>query len=585
MGLFDVNPKKYTQPAFVIQLGFMIFVLIIICKLIDLQIIKHKHLEELASNMRQTSKKFTLRGEIVDRNGVRLAADTTLYDVYAHPKYYNIDPKDIAAELSPIVKMPKATLYKMLNTKIHSTITIKKDIDRTTMLQIKKLKIRGMDIVKKNERVYPQGKLASHVLGYVNDDANLYAGVESTAMQMLISTPKINPIEYDGRGNVIYDFNTDPTYTAAPLQGKKITLTIDSTIQHLCEVELQKMITKTHAKRGTVIVMNPKNGEILAFAILPNYNPEKYNKFSQEVIKNWVLSDVYPPGSTFKILTIASALETGAITPGVRILDTGKIEIQGWPITNYDFRKHPFPGSIDLRYLFEHSSNVGSAKVALMMPKSDHYNMLKSFNFGSKTGIDLPGESAGILPPPRTWDTVRQATIGFGYSIASTPIQVAAAVAAIANDGVWITPHIIKYDEKTALEKIKSHRVLKVETAKSLTRILAASIQQSKSTAGKIPDYKVAGKTGTSRKPNPFGPGYLEGQVFTSFAGYFPAENPQVLIMVVVDDPRGADIWGSTVAGPVFNAIATEISHNLNLKQAGPVSISEVKKLEAKRSN
>ncbi|MDD3150239.1 MAG: penicillin-binding protein 2, partial [Candidatus Gastranaerophilales bacterium] len=385
------------------------------------------------------------------------------------------------------------------------------------------------------------------------------------------SVPKIQPIEYDGKGNVIYDCNTDPIYTAMPLQGKQLTLTIDSSIQHVAEVELSKMLEKTNAERGTVIVLNPKNGEILGLAVLPNYNPENYNKFKQSIVKNWVLSDVYPPGSTFKILTIASAIESGAITKDTKINDTGKITIQGWTIKNYDYSQHKNPGIIDLEYLFEHSSNVGSAKVALEMDKKVFYDMLCKFNLGVKTGIDLPGESSGILPKPKTWDTIRQATIGFGYSIATTPIQIASAVGAIANNGLWVTPHVIKYDEDTAEKKIVKKQVISVETAKIMTELLANSIKSSKSSAGKINHFRVAGKTGTSRKPNENGKGYIEGQVYTSFIGYFPVENPQVLIMVVVDNSKGAGVWGRTIAAPVFNTVATEVSKILNM----PTNVSD----------
>jgi len=565
-----IRPKKYSLTATMIQVMFLLFAMLIVLKLIQLQVIESGYLSEKARQMRQPLRTFSFRGEIVDRNGVRLAADTTLYDIYAHPKYYKDKPEKMAMLLSPYLKQPEDLLFKKLNMLDEPTIKLAKNVDRGTVIKIKKLNLRGLDLVKKNERVYPQGNLASHIMGYVNMDANLSAGVENTGSKDLEALPKINPIEYNGKGDVIYDNNTDPAYATSPLTGEKLTLTIDTAIQHVAEIELGKMMQKTRADRGTVIVLNPKNGEILGFAVLPSYNPSNYNKAKASIVKNWVLSDVYPPGSTFKIITISSALETKSITKNERLMDTGKIKLKGWEITNYDYGKHGAPGLIGLKYLFMHSSNIGSLKVALKIPAEKHYNMLRLFGIGSKTGIDLPGESAGIIPPPKEWDVVKHATIGFGYSIASTPIQIASAVAAIANNGIWVTPHVIKYNKAEREKRIKSHKVLSPETARTMTDILSASIQDSEAQAGKIPNYRVAGKTGTSRKPNPNGPGYIPGQVFTSFAGYFPAKNPQVVIMVVVDNPKGVEMWGSTVAGPVFNNIASETARILNIEPDAP---------------
>lgn len=567
--LFNINPKKYSFFAILLQSFFLLFAFILILQLIHLQVFDSGKLREKAKQMRQPLKAFTFRGEIVDRNGLRLASDTTLYDIYAHPKYYTEKPEKMAILLSPLLKKPSDVILEKLNKLDVSTITLAKSLDRDTILKIKKLELRGLDLVKKSERVYPQGNLASHILGYVNPGANLFAGVERTGSKNLEALPKVQPVEYDGKGDVIYDFNTDPVYAAMPLTGKKLELTIDASIQHVAETELSKMMAKTKAERGTVIVMNPKNGEIYGFAVLPSYNPNKYNKAKQSVIKNWVLSDVYPPGSTFKVLTVASALETGSITESERFLDTGEIKIGEWTISNYDYAKKGAPGLIDLKYLFIHSSNVGSLKVALKIPSYEHYKMLRLFGIGSETGIDLPGESAGIIPPP-AWDKVKHATIGFGYSIASTPMQMASAVAAIANNGIWVTPHVIKYSEEEAAKRLKTRRVLSPQTTSVMARLLSSSIQESDSKAGKIPNYRVAGKTGTSRKPNPNGSGYLPGQVFTSFAGYFPAYDPKVLIMVVVDNPKGVEIWGSTVAGPIFNNVAIETARILNIKPDAP---------------
>jgi cell division protein FtsI (penicillin-binding protein 3) len=575
--LFKINPKKYIFWSFFIQLMLFGLAFIIILKLGYLQIIQGADLKKRAGINRQLGKGVSFRGEIFDRNGVRLAGDTTIYDIYAHPQYYLDDkgPKVMAPILAKHLHQPESKLLDKLSNYEYSTISIAKNVDIDTVEkklkpEIALKKIRGLDFVKKSKRVYPQENLASHILGYMNFDAKIAAGVESTGHTNLASLPEIRPVEYDGRGNMIYDFNTDPAKVTEPLKGGKLVLTIDSAIQHIAEIELAKMATKTKSDRGVVIVLNPKNGEILGFAVYPSYNPNKYNSYHLSIIKNWALSDVYPPGSTFKILTVASALETGAITENERVDDTGKIKIQGWEIKNHDYHKDPNPGIIDLVTLFRQSSNVGSIKIAFKMPPYEHHKMLTLFGLGSKTGIDLPGESSGILPEADKWDKITQASISYGYSVAATPVQIASAVAAIANDGVWVTPHVIQRPSDDP--SIKRIQILSPETCKTMTRLLAKSIETSDSTVGQIPKYRVAGKTGTSKKPNSSGKGYSDSGNYTSFIGYYPVKAPKVLIMVVLDNPKAGSSWGSTTAGPVFNAVATEVGRILDLEPDKPES-------------
>jgi len=569
MKLFKINPKKFNRMVKLVKFAFVAIAILLLFQMVRLQIFDFEQLKDKAVRMR-TKKAQVFRGEIFDRNGLKLASDGTVYDVYAHPHYYKEEetPEDVARLLAPILK----TDIKKLNSKLkqnYSTISIAKGIDRDTVLQIRKLKLSSISSPERTVRFYPQGDLASHILGYVNPDAKLAAGVEKTGSGF-VENVKSKILQKDGHGRVIFDFGTNAEEISKPIKGQKLTLTIDSAIQHVAEKELGKMIDATDAQKGTVIVMNPKNGEILAMAVAPSYNPNEYNKYDYSTVKNWVLTDVYPPGSTFKILTVASALNTGKMTQYDTVYDDGSIKIQGWKIDNYDVRKHPKPGNIDLSYLLEHSSNVGSVKVALKMTPSEFHNQISKFGIGSKTGIDLPGESSGILHPASSWDTITQATISFGYSLAATPLQMAAAVASIANDGVWITPHVIKYPDNVAEKKLVKRQVISPETAKTMTKLLEGSIRNSKSVAGKIPNFTVAGKTGTARKPNPNGKGYLTGVVYTSFAAFFPATDPQVLIMVVVDSPKGAEVWGSTVAGPVFNEVATFVTRHLNMKPDAP---------------
>lgn len=544
------------------QVAFTFFAASLIIYLFLVQIVDVKDYR-LKAKRQRSSRNFIMRGDIFDRNGIKLASDKISYDVYAHPADYDHSPEELARMLAPYLKISKSNLVDKLS-RHDRVITLKKDIDRANAQSIKKLGLREISLGKKNNRIYPQGSMASHILGYYNFDADIASGVELTAKDQLEHVEKNVQIERTPDGDILYNFSTDPVATTSPLKGKSLTLTIDTAIQHICEQELYKMVHKKQALRGTVIVINPKNGEILAYAIYPYYDPNHYKNASQMQIKNWTLTDVFPPGSTFKTITVSSAMALGKINPKTKILDTGKIKVGWWDIKNYDYSKKHFPGWISLEYLFEHSSNVGAIKVAQSMSSEEFYSMLKKFGIGSKTGIDLPGESVGLLPNWKKWDSSTHASMGYGYGASVTPIQMASAVSALANNGVRVTPHIIKYSPEEAETKITYTQVMSAETAKNMTRILAASINNSKAPV-QLEKYNIAAKTGTSRKPKENAAGY-SNKLYTSMIGYLPASNPQVLIYVLVDSASGSDVWGSTVAGPVFKEIANQVARIMNLK-------------------
>lgn len=558
----DQKFKTFDNRLGCLQICFAIFAIIFIIYLFAIQVVDVKNYRIRAKKQR-SSRSFVMRGDIFDRNGIKLASDRIYYDIYAHPASYDHSPEELAKILAPYLKISTATLVEKLS-RTDSVITLKKDLDRTTAKAIQKLQLREISLGKKNTRVYPQGSMASHILGYYNFDADIASGVELTAKDQLEHVEKNVQTERTPDGNIIYNFSTDPVATSSPVKGKSLTLTIDTAIQHICEQELNKMIQKRSALRGTVIVMNPRNGEILAYAVYPYYDPNNYRNASQFQIKNWTLTDVFPPGSTFKTITVTCAMALGKINKYTKILDTGKIKVGWWDIKNYDYSKRPFPGQINLEYLFEHSSNVGAVKVAQTMTSQEFHTMLTKFGIGSKTGIDLPGESGGILPNWTKWDSSTHASMGYGYAASVTPIQMVSAVSAIANDGVRVTPHVIKYPPEEAENKIIRTQVMNPQTARDITQILTTSINNSKSPI-RMDSYNVAAKTGTSRKPKENSAGYTN-KLYTSIIGYFPASNPQVLIYVLVDSAAGGEVWGSTIAAPVFKEVASQTARILNLK-------------------
>ncbi len=554
--------KDFDRILAFLQFCFITFAVLLAIYLFVIQIIDVGKYRVRARNQR-ISRSFVMRGDIYDRNGIKLATDKVYSDVYAHPDNYDSSPEDLAKKLSPILNMPYDQLLTLLK-KPGPVITIKKDIDKNTAKELAKLHLREISMGKKNTRTYPQGDLAAHVLGYYNFDADIANGVEYTAKDKLEHVEHAVRYQRTRDGKIIYDFMTDPVATTTNPKGQDITLTIDAAIQHVCEKELQKMITEKEALRGTVIVMNPKNGEILAYAVYPTYDPNNYRKASELEIKNWTLTDVFPPGSTFKAITVASAMELGKINEHTQILDTGKTSIGKWEIRNYDYNVHPYPGMISLEYLFEHSSNIGSINVAKTMTTKEFYDMLKKFGFGQKSGIDLPGESAGLLPAWHKWDKGIQATMAYGYGTSVSAMQMVTAMSALANNGVRVTPHIIKYPQEEYDQKIHYTQVVSPETAKTITKLLAAAINNGKSTI-KMEKYNVAAKTGTSNKPKEGGSGYT-GLSYTSTIGYLPATDPQVLIYVMIDSAKVGAIWGNTVAGPVFHEVAEQTARILNLK-------------------
>lgn len=535
--------------------GFMIvFFVFLIAYLFCLQVIDFKHYRKRIALQRQVKAKV-MRGTIVDRNGIKLASDKMRYEVYAHPSEYKLTPHEMAEMLSDLLKIPVPELEKKLKNARY-IVTLKKDVDKETAIKIKKLGLFAISVDAVPYRNYPQGTMGAHILGYYNINDGLAMGVEQTANEELSYTEKTSAFERTPSGDVIFGLSTDPEDITKPAIGKTVKLTIDSAIQHICEVELTKMVTSKNASKGAVVVLNPKNGEILGYAVYPTYDPNNYHKYSYDKLKNWTITDVINPGSTFKTLTVASALERGKINKYTKINDTGTMKLGTWTIENYDYKKKGAPGFIDLEYLLEHSSNVASAKIALMMEPQEFYDQLIKFGLGRRTGIDLPGESKGIFKSPEKWDGSQQGSMGYGYSMGTTVIQMISAVSAIANGGVKVTPHVIMYPPEELDKHVVSEQAISPETARIMTELMTESISHSKSPAN-LEGYSVAAKTGTSRKPNENGRGY-SNKLYTSIIGFLPSKDPQLMIYVVVDSAEGGGVWGSTVAAPVFKEVALQ---------------------------
>lgn len=569
------QPKTPLWRLRAVQFILALCVLAIGVRLYYLQIYKGGEIKGKAFEQRQKSRLLIHRGAITDRHGLPLAIDTTRYDLYIHPKLLKVSKKEAAAKISRIAKISEKRVYKRL-TAGYPVVTVAKHLEREIVEDLQDLNWPGMDIIPRPFRHYPEGHLGAHILGYVNHDTKGQGGVEQSHHETLTNTGSIPKPQLDGRGRTILIPQDGPTWDITPPLGRHVELTIDNALQHLAQKELTAMAIHSKCTKASAILTDPTNGEILAWANYPTYDPNNYSKYPFSATKNWAMVDVYQPGSTFKIITVASGLETGAITKRTLFHDSGAISFGRQTIHNH----HGGHGTIDLLHLFIHSSNVASAQLALKMKPKQFYDKLKDFSLGTKTGIDLPGESKGLLLRWQKWKPIDQATTGFGQgAISVTPLQLATAVGAVANNGVLVQPHVIRrvYDPKTGVTEKwtepKKRRVIKADYAKHVNKLLGDNIAMGNQIAGKVPGYIVAGKTGTAQRVREGGRGYAKGQTIASFIGYLPANDPQLLCLVVVDNPKTDGRWGNTIAGPVFNAITSEAARFLAIPKSYEVQV------------
>lgn len=560
----------------------LVFGMAAICvRLYYLQIYMGKELTRRATVQRQQNNLLIHRGAITDRHGLPLAIDTTRYDIYVHTNLLKVSVDEAVETFARITHEDAARIRRLFDAG-YPVITLARHLGREEVDELQALNWTGIDIVPRSFRHYPEGKLAAHILGYVNMDTRGQGGVEQAEEQLLQNIGDISKPQLDGHGRpILVNDKKQPQLDITPPMGRHVELTIDNYLQHLAEKELSAMCIHSHALKGTAILTDPQTGEILAWANYPNYDPNDYSKYPYETTKNWAMVDVYQPGSTFKILTVASGLDLGVIKPTSRFIDNGSLKVGNRTIHNHEPGGH---GSLDLLHLLINSSNVASAQIGLAMTPQQFHDKLSQFGLGQCTGIELAGESAGLLLQARKWTPIDQATTGFGQgAIAMTPLQLVAAVGAVANSGLGVQPHLIRriYDPRTGVTErwtqAKKTAVVCPETAKLVCSLLAENIYQGTQMAGKVPGYRVAGKTGTAQKVGVGGRGYIAGQTIASFIGFLPAENPQLLCLVVVDGPQTDGRWGNTIAGPVFNAICVEAARYLGIPPTHGIELNNKK--------
>ncbi len=509
------------------QLTLIVFAIAFLAlagRLFQFQVLEKSKLEVDRSLFKE--KILISRGEIVDRNDKILAVDLNKYTLEFNPLESNEDIDLLYNSLNQIIGLKNIDILHA-----NRSITLAHNLSKEQADKIRKLKSKQLYLRKVRSRIYPQDNLASHIIGYVDLYGKARQGVEYEYEKTLQDNPSL-----------------------------KLKLSIDSRLQNYAEKVLEQRLTETKAKKGTVIVMKVTTGELLAWAVKPDFNPNKYFDYDNQEMNDWSLVDVYQPGSVFKIITVSSALDSLTIDKFYKYEDKGFIKVDNWKIKNHDYSKKTKPELLNLQGLFERSSNPFSAHLALKMGPEIFYNYIKSFGFGTKTGIELKSESEGIVHYFKKWRKSDTATTGIGQgAISVTPLQVLTAVNIIANNGYKVRPRIFKVEN---FSSIKKEPVILEENANLIRKLLANAIDHNihkrYAISGKVPGLRVAGKTGTAQKIKQGG-GYSKSNTIASFVGFFPASSPRYTMLVVIDDPETDGRWGDTIAGPVFNKVASYI--------------------------
>ncbi len=546
--------------------GFFVVAL----RLVDLQIFMGSELALQAEkqHFRVVNVKAE-RGAILDRKERILAIDLKAPSIYAIPSTIK-DGRGVSKRLAPVLR----TSFKAMNERLERTkhfVWLERKVDPTTAEAIQRLQIEGVGFIMESRRFYPKRALLGQILGFTGLDHQGMEGIEHSYDTVLRGQEGEIRFERDGAGRNVFPEGFD---YVAPSRGNDLILTVDEFLQHISEGELEAALARTKAVAGTVVMMDPMTGEILALAIRPAFNPntvpgrpQNSRLPSADQWRNRAITDVYEPGSTFKIVTASAALQEGVVTP-TEVIDCerGSLIVAGSPI------RDPFPhGLLAFRDVVAQSSNVGMAKVAMRLEDSVFYRYSRAFGFGEKTGIDLRGEVPGILRDPSQWSKRSLATLSIGQEVAVTPLQMITAISAIANGGLLMKPYLvreIRNPEGVAVERFSPQvrrRVLKTEVAQQMKEILE-KVTGPGGTGEKaaIPGYAVGGKTGTAQKIDPSTGRYFADRFISSFVGFVPAGEPRLAILVVIEEPQGVS-WGGSVAAPVFKVIAQEALNYLGV--------------------
>ncbi len=560
---FKINRKRI---YFLFILFFIAFSLISY-RLVSIQYLDASRYQNYAQFQHTDEfKLYSKRGKIFDRNGIELAISLIEKTIYANPQEV-LDPSYQAEILSGLLDIDKEELELKLSDKELGFVYLKRKVASEEAEEVANLGLHGIYIQDETKRYYPQNELAAQIVGFTGtDDIGLY-GIEIQYESILRGVDGKAVAEKDVFGNVIP--GNIKSYID-PVDGKDIVLTIDSQIQYITEKNLEQVCKDYNASGATAIVMDPNSGEIFAMATYPSFDPNNYQDFDANQYKAGAISFTYEPGSTFKVINVAGALENNTVgkdqvfdlPPSIRVSDRIIKEIFRTSNIQYSTRE-----------IIQYSSNVGAVMLALSMGDKLYWENMNKFGFGQVTGLELPGEENGIVHDYKTWPASTIGALAIGQSVSVTPLQLLRAVSSIANGGYLIKPTILKEiklgDLNGSGDPDNKIQIISNSTSVSIKEMMLAVVENGTGTRAQIEGIKVCGKTGTAEKANENGIGYSEGRSITSFIGFAPYDDPEIAIIVVVDEPKGEErtVWGGTVAAPVFkNIMEYSLNHLKVLK-------------------
>jgi cell division protein FtsI (penicillin-binding protein 3) len=511
-----------------------------------LQGVRASALGTLAAN--QHSEDVTLpatRGTVYDRGGLQLAIGEQATTVYADPRQVR-DARAESAVAAQVLRLDQATVYAELADRTRGFVYVERKANPAKAALLERKHLPGVFFYPEEKRFYPQGSLASQVLGYAGVDNQGLAGLELSLNHVLAGRPGKERIVKDASGEVI-----DTVASQTERDGTDVYLTLDHTIQSNAQAVLRQTVAQWHAKSATAIVLDPRTGGVLAMAVSPGFDANNYANTWRPLQRNRAVTDTYEPGSTFKLVTVAGALSESLVSPSTSFVLPYEIHVADRIIHDAEPRGTE---TMTVAEILARSSNVGAITLAEKLGAHRLAGWISRFGFGRETGIDYPGESPGIVLPEKRWSGSTIGNVPIGQGIAVTPIQMASAYAAIANRGVWVRPHLVDHLGDGAAPAHPRRRIVKKRIAAQLMSMLRNVVLDGTGTLAAVPGYQVAGKTGTASKVDPDGT-YSDSRYVASFIGIVPASRPRLVILVSVDEPRGA-IFGGVVAAPAFSQIA-----------------------------
>jgi cell division protein FtsI/penicillin-binding protein 2 len=543
-------------------------------RMVDLQVVRAPSLQRLAARQQQASFRVAgQRGLILDRRGRPLAVNVDADSIYAIPREV-ADPRTFARVIGPVLGLPPGDVLARLRQGGPYFAWLARRVPRATGDAVRRLGLGdAVGILTESARAYPAGPLAASVLGFTGVDNTGLAGLELQYNGVLQGSSGVELADRDAIGRMLVQTER---ILHPPRPGDTLVLTLDEVIQHIAERELGDALERAHARGGVAIVMDPRTGGILALASLPSFDPNHYQAVPPARWRDRAISDTYEPGSTFKLVLAAAALESHRVSLQDRFADPGQIRINGFTIHDAEPTEHF--ASLSLGDIIKYSSNVGAAQVATRLGKATFYAYIRQFGFGRPTGIDLPGEAAGIIRPIREWLGPSLQNIAFGQGVSVTPLQLLVAVSALATHGLAVTPHVVEVVRDPAGRVVAApgdrppHRVIGAEVADQVLAMMREVVRGGTGTKAQLPGYDVAGKTGTAQRPSPRG-GYEPGAYVASFVGVVPAGDPRLSILVVIDRPEGA-YFGGDVAAPVFREIARQALWYLRIPPESPQALA-----------